>query len=290
MLSILTAITGSAPAESAVLDPAQLQLAAIIYGFLFLAGLAVDLGLVVLLLNRPPHIGRRIGRLLRRPIRLRDAGALLALLMTLYIVAGVLAAAVPMREGTMMAVQSFLLHWLLLALLVAALRRRGLSARRAFGLRARGLGLDAAAGVLCYLAMVPVFLFVTVIYSLALKVIGYEPTLQPVTEILTSEPRIWLRVYLLFMAVVLAAVVEELIFRGVALPVLARRLGTGPAILLVSLIFAVIHFHVEAIVPLFIASVCFGLAYAVTGRIAVPMVMHGLFNGVNLLVLLAGAP
>jgi membrane protease YdiL (CAAX protease family) len=90
------------------------------------------------------------------------------------------------------------------------------------------------------------------------------------------------------MAAVLAPVAEELVFRGVALPVLARHLGVVPALLLTSMVFAAIHFHPEAVVPLFVAAACFGAAYAVTGRLVVAMVMHGLFNSVNLVVLLGG--
>lgn len=289
MLSVLTAVAGSGPTEAAVIDPRQLLLAGIIYGLLILVGLVVDLLLLILLIHRPPRLGLRLGRLMRRPIHLRDAALLLAVLASLLVLAGLVAGVVPMREGSMLAMQSLLLHWLLLALLAAALKARHLSAHRVFGLRAGRLGGDVMLGVLFYLAMVPAFVVCAALYGLALQALGYEPTLQPVAEILTSEPRIWLKVYLLFMAAVLAPVVEELVFRGVALPVLARRLGVAPAIFLVSLIFAAIHFHVEAVVPLFLASVCFSTAYAVTGRIAVSMVMHGLFNGVNLLVLLGGA-
>ena len=289
MLPLSLTANAAPPAASAVIDPGQLQLAGIVYGVLFLAGLGVNLFLLILVINRPPRIDRRLARLLRRPWALRDAAFLLGVLATLFLLAGSVAAFVPMQEGTMVAVQTLLLHWPLLLLAAGTLRRRGRSAYRAFGLRADRLGRDLVLGAFCYLAMVPAFVMATVLYGLALKAIGFEPTLQPVTEILTSEPRVWLRIYLLFMAAVLAPVVEELVFRGVALPVLARRLGTGPAILLVSLVFAVIHFHVEAVVPLFLVSACFGAAYAVTGRIVVPMVMHGLFNAVNLLVLMGGA-
>jgi membrane protease YdiL (CAAX protease family) len=92
------------------------------------------------------------------------------------------------------------------------------------------------------------------------------------------------------MGIVAAPVAEELVFRGVALPVLARRLGVVAAAVLVSLVFAAVHFHPEAVVPLFLVSLCCCAAYAATGRLLVPMVVHGLFNGVNLAVLLVITP
>jgi membrane protease YdiL (CAAX protease family) len=38
--------------------------------------------------------------------------------------------------------------------------------------------------------------------------------------------------------------------------------------------------------PLFVIAVAFSLAYIYSGSIVVPMVMHGLFNGVNVAMLM----
>jgi membrane protease YdiL (CAAX protease family) len=91
---------------------------------------------------------------------------------------------------------------------------------------------------------------------------------------------------MLILAAVLAPVFEECLFRGILLPLLARRLGTGAAVLLSSVAFASIHFHLPSLVPLCVVAVGFSLGYLYAGSLWVPIVMHALFNGVNLSLLL----
>ena len=87
------------------------------------------------------------------------------------------------------------------------------------------------------------------------------------------------------MGVALAPVAEELFFRGLALPLLARRIGVAPAVAAVSGVFALLHFHVPSLAPLFVIGSAFSVAYLATGSLAVPIAMHAVFNAVNLGVL-----
>ena len=114
-----------------------------------------------------------------------------------------------------------------------------------------------------------------------------DPTLQEVATAITTEKSLGIRVYLTGVAVVVAPFFEELLFRGILLPAVAKRYGVGWAIVLVSLAFAGIHLHLPSLVPLFVMAVAFSLAYLHTGSILAPAVMHGLFNAVNILLLTA---
>ena len=67
-------------------------------------------------------------------------------------------------------------------------------------------------------------------------------------------------------AIVVAPVFEEFFFRGFAYPVLKQRWGTLGALLVVSAVFAVIHFHLPSLGPLFALAVGLGLAYELTAR------------------------
>lgn len=105
-------------------------------------------------------------------------------------------------------------------------------------------------------------------------------------------------------AVVIAApIVEELIYRGFIQSAIRRALlwraagsaGSGitargrrritwAAILLASAVFTLMHAGVaepHALLTLFALSLCFGIAYERTGSLAAPIVMHVLFNAVN---------
>jgi uncharacterized protein len=128
--------------------------------------------------------------------------------------------------------------------------------------------------------------FYTLIYQAVLRGMGHEIMLQEVALVVAGEQSFWLRMYLMTLAVVLAPLFEEILFRGIGLPLVARKWGAAPAVVIVSLFFAAIHFHLPSMVPLFVIAAAFSLAYIHSGSIVVPIVMHGLFNGVNLVMLM----
>lgn len=89
-------------------------------------------------------------------------------------------------------------------------------------------------------------------------------------------------------ATVLAPLFEETLFRGVLLPVLARRLGPLPAVLGSAVVFALAHLSLSELVPLLVLGVGLGWLRWRSGRLAASVLMHALWNGltfVNLLVL-----
>jgi membrane protease YdiL (CAAX protease family) len=83
------------------------------------------------------------------------------------------------------------------------------------------------------------------------------------------------------MAVIVAPVAEEVIFRGYLYPVVKKYAGTTVALLLTAVLFAVLHGHVPSIPALTMLAVCLGLAYEKSGSLLVPMIMHAVFNAVS---------
>ena len=86
-------------------------------------------------------------------------------------------------------------------------------------------------------------------------------------------------------AVFVAPVAEEVIFRGFLYGVTKRFSDRWFATLFTSLFFACVHRHVGSVVPLFTLAIGFSMAYEATGCLMVPMAMHAMFNGINLLLL-----
>jgi membrane protease YdiL (CAAX protease family) len=87
------------------------------------------------------------------------------------------------------------------------------------------------------------------------------------------------------LTIVLGPFVEECVFRGIALPLLARTFGVGPGVLLSSALFAAIHLHLPSFVPLLVMSTAFALGYLYSGSLWVPFTMHAVFNTVNMVLL-----
>lgn len=86
-------------------------------------------------------------------------------------------------------------------------------------------------------------------------------------------------------AVVLAPVVEETIFRGALFQSIRSRIGLWPALVLSSMLFAIVHLEVFSAVSL-VAFTVLGIwlagAFHRTGSLVVPILGHAGFNGVVL--------
>ena len=77
---------------------------------------------------------------------------------------------------------------------------------------------------------------------------------------------------------VCAPIWEELMFRGFLLPSLARYLPQWGAIAATSLIFGMVHFSREGLLPLLLLGCVFGAAYASTRNLLAPIALHSLWN------------
>ena len=138
---------------------------------------------------------------------------------------------------------------------------------------------------LFYLAFIPFLLLASKGYHLLLEAIsGSELELQEVAKRVSGEHS-WLEVGYILMAIFIAPIYEELIFRGVAFPYFVKRAGLKGGIVLVSLLFALLHFHLPSFLPLALLSAALCLAYWRTGSLWVSIGMHMIFNGVTILAL-----
>ncbi|MGI6468129.1 MAG: CPBP family intramembrane glutamic endopeptidase [Syntrophomonadaceae bacterium] len=94
-------------------------------------------------------------------------------------------------------------------------------------------------------------------------------------------------VVLFFMGAVLAPISEELFYRAMIYPYLRGVLGPVGGILLAGLVFGLAHWDLWRTIPLAAGGVVLCYVYERTGSIYVPMVAHGVWNGImSLLVLL----
>jgi uncharacterized protein len=88
------------------------------------------------------------------------------------------------------------------------------------------------------------------------------------------------------LAVLIAPVLEELVFRGALHGALRARVGVWLAALLSSAVFAVIHVEIVTsspafLVQLFLLGLVFVWLYERTGNLAAPIVAHLVFNAIS---------
>ncbi|GAA0388652.1 type II CAAX endopeptidase family protein [Paenibacillus motobuensis] len=90
-------------------------------------------------------------------------------------------------------------------------------------------------------------------------------------------------------AAVISPIYEEIFYRGFIYRWLRTRIGLGSAILLSSLIFTIVHIPTYNAMPAnFLGGVIFAWAYERTNSIWPGAIIHGLVNGVFLLLTVIG--
>ncbi|HPF39219.1 MAG TPA: CPBP family intramembrane metalloprotease [Phycisphaerae bacterium] len=112
-------------------------------------------------------------------------------------------------------------------------------------------------------------------------VLHIEPAEHPSIETLRSAAvPVWMKAMIVLSAVVIAPIVEELLFRGMLLPSIAKRLRSPLLGLLISsLLFGLIHYRVAKTVPaLFVFGIALGATYLRTRSLVVVILIHALFN------------
>lgn len=253
---------------------------------LLVVGLACGALLLVRLRRRPIDWPARVADLAWRPWRVSDVAIVIGLVLGGSEAARVLlplvirytarwnwdAGAVAMVGG------SLAFQGVALLGLVVLVRRNRVGWADAFGLSLRRLPSGVGQGVFCLLASLPLLIFYTLLYKALLYTWGVDVGLQDQVRIIAGTSSGLVRLYFIFLAAVLAPLVEELVFRGLLFPVLLQRLPLWAALTVVSALFALMHFHVPSMAPLFVLSFAFCLAYLATGTLWVPIVMHGVFN------------
>ena len=145
-------------------------------------------------------------------------------------------------------------------------------------------------GLLYGLAVIPPVMLISIAMAAVTEALGYEPKLQEVFDWLgdtTLAPGT--RLFMMVAAVAIAPVVEETLYRGILFPSVLKARSFFFSALLTGAYFALVHFHAPSFLPLLALSIAFSAAYAATGSILTPIVMHALFNLVSLLFYLADA-
>lgn len=167
---------------------------------------------------------------------------------------------------------------LYLSLVLPALARRSLSAIIGrFGARELSAGLTGA--LVMWFAVISVGALQSVVFR-------HPPEQLAVRLFEGARPGLLLDL-MIFVAVALAPLTEELIFRAFIFNALWRRTSLAVAATLSGLIFGAAHGELAGILPLAAGGIVLANVYARSGSLWSSIIAHGSFNGITLLLLLA---
>ncbi len=144
------------------------------------------------------------------------------------------------------------------------------------------------AGAATFLISIPLITGLAFIWKALLERFGFPTDEQEMIDLFRDADNPTVLVCMVVLAAVVAPVTEELIFRAGLFRYLRTRIPRWFALTIPALIFALLHSNLAASVPLFALGLFFALAYERTGRIAVPMIAHALFNLHTIVMVMAG--
>jgi membrane protease YdiL (CAAX protease family) len=170
----------------------------------------------------------------------------------------------------------------LLLALAGFLRLRRFDLNLLGGFSKIGFFRTAITGGVLILAAYPLIFLADVITQ---RLLRSAPQKQAIVEMFSESSTLEQRILIIVLAVSLAPLAEEFIFRFFLYGVMKRYFGRVVAVLASALLFAAVHAHLPSFAPLFVLGSCFAIAYEWSGSILVPMMMHALFNAITLTAL-----
>lgn len=175
-----------------------------------------------------------------------------------------------------------LLRSAVLILYLGAVARRHGGGWRDLGICANRPWSQAAWGLGGYLAMIPVYLAVLAALAGILNLFQIKMPVQTPVQILYTESNTTAVMAFAFFMGILGPWFEEVFFRGFIYPAFRNRLGSVRAVVAVSLIFAALHAHGIAFVPIFVLGLALNILYERSGSIVPGAVLHMTHNSAML--------
>ena len=156
------------------------------------------------------------------------------------------------------------------------------------GDRARAMGAanlqtrDVSTGILGYLTTLPLFYAVAVFSLMACIRLGIPMERHPVEGMLLAPGTpAGVLIAAGLLAVVVAPVCEEILFRGFLLPALERQLPRKLAIVVSAMVFASVHGGIHTLAPLLVLGLLLGWLFSRTRSLAAPVAAHALHNALT---------
>ena len=178
-------------------------------------------------------------------------------------------------------------HGVALLLTYQMLREEHLSWEDAFGFMSPRLGHALLLALVVAMAVVPIAWSLGQLSAKLMSSFHVQPTVQAPVEMLQAAVTVPMKLLIGFLAIFVAPIVEEIVFRGLIYPTLKQNGLPRLAFWGTSLLFAVIHNNLAILLPLTFLAVVLTLLYETTDNLLAPILTHSVFNFVNFFWVLA---
>ena len=113
-----------------------------------------------------------------------------------------------------------------------------------------------------------------------------ELDLQEAVRMLAEAKDKNVKIAMVISAVILAPLIEEVIFRGYIYPAMKQLTHTVFAIVFSSLFFSLVHGNVLNSLSLFVVGAALAIVYEKSGSLVAPIALHAVFNGISVCAIL----
>jgi len=269
-------------------DVAELDLMArwpVLAAAILVAGLVADVWLAWQWWQRRKTASAPLWRVGTKPWGLSELFVAVGVTLAVFLSVGIVGGLLRLRATGLLALLGATELGLLLVFLIC-LEVERVDFRHAFGLTESSVPHALWMGGVFFLAVQPPLLVLSTLRDKLYAWLGWQVSTQDIVRMFLTADSRSLTVVLVGFALLVAPVCEEAFFRGLAYPALKKRWGVPTALVVVSALFALIHFHGPSLPLLFVLAVGLTLAYEYTGSLLTPIAMHAAFNSLNVMALL----
>lgn len=150
-------------------------------------------------------------------------------------------------------------------------------------------------GLATFLISLPILAVTSLAWQAFLELSGLPAQRQDLIRMFAHADSIGLLLTMTALAVVIAPIAEELVFRAGLFRYFRTRMSRSVALVAPALFFAVLHVSdwrtldgFASVGPLTVLAIVYSIAYERTGRIGTAIVAHALFNLNTVVMILAG--
>ncbi len=186
---------------------------------------------------------------------------------------------------TTIVISTMSFHGATVVLVYFFLRYHGLSWSSAFGFNSPRQAFAVILVLVASFVTVPATMFLGKLSGLMLEWIQVKPEMQAPVKALRTASTAGSQVYLAIMAVAIAPVAEEMLFRGILYPVIKAAGYPRLALWGTSILFGASHLNLATFLPLTFLALALTWLYEKTDNLLAPILAHSLFNTANFFLL-----
>ena len=165
-----------------------------------------------------------------------------------------------------------------------------ISLAAAFGFNRKNTGRCLLLGLATGLGLVLIAMALALISSLLIKAFGDQAEPQKLVTLIAEESakqeNIGTLIFFVVMAVAVAPVAEEILFRGILYPAVKQLGHPRVAVIGTALLFALFHVNLLTFASLTVVALGLIALYEFTDNLLAPITAHAVFNASNLVMLI----